>query len=185
MTAPSLPRPVTYEEFLRLPEGGIYNLVGGLLLHEPSPGEAHQSIVGNVYASLRAHVHERRLGRVYVAPLDVHLEPTETYEPDVFFVSEDRLPRMRDRGLFDVAPDLVVEVLSPYTARYDRGVKRRGYARHGCREYWVVDPRSRTVEVYVRDGAGDLVARGSAGPGATLRSAVLPDLRLPVESVFA
>lgn len=81
------------------------------------------------------------------------------------------------------APDLVVKVLSPGNARYDRGIKRRLYARYGVREYWIVDPHERTVEV--TSLSGNVLETVSVVPdGETLRSPLLPELAIAVSDLF-
>ena len=81
------------------------------------------------------------------------------------------------------APDLVVEVLSPSTERFDRTVKRERYAKFGVREYWIADIVRKTIEVNVSDGERFAVA-GVYGEGNELESPLLPELRIDVSSVF-
>src|SRR5438445_9486940 len=111
---------LTYEDFCALPDDGLrYEIVDGMLFAEPSPRRAHQKAVGNLFAILHAWVRAHDLGEVYVAPFDVILDPRTTVEPDLVFVVKDRLAIVAERGV-EAAPDLLVEVLSPGTARRDR-----------------------------------------------------------------
>ncbi|PYN35461.1 MAG: hypothetical protein DMD98_08740, partial [Candidatus Rokuibacteriota bacterium] len=102
-----------------------------------------------------AHVRAHGLGEVYVAPFDVILDPRTTVVPDLVFVVRDRLEIVAERGV-EGAPDLLVEVLSPGTARRDRVRKLNAYARHGVRHYWL--PRSEDGRS-LRAGGGRLSAR--------------------------
>jgi Uma2 family endonuclease len=86
---------------------------------------------------------------------------------------------------FTGAPDLIVEVLSPSTARTDRLVKFGAYERAGVREYWLVDPRTRSVEVYALSEDGTYDMAGQYTPGETVTSTMLSDLALPVDDLFA
>jgi Uma2 family endonuclease len=121
-------------------------------------------VVLGLASSLRAHVRERRLGRIYIAPLDVILTESTIVQPDIIFVSGDRLEAFSSRGL-EGAPTLAIEVLSPSTSRTDRGTKRELYARYGLPYYWIVDPEDRWIEVHdLARGADSVVSRftGSA-----------------------
>src|SRR3989442_1413356 len=144
---------LTYEDFCALPDDGLrYEIVDGMLFAEPAPRRAHQKAVGNLFAILHAWVRAHDLGEVYVAPFDVILDPRTTVAPDLVFVVKDRLDIVAERGV-EAAPDLLVEVLSPGTARRDRVRKLNAYARHGVRQYWLVDPGAETLAAF--DLAGD------------------------------
>lgn len=175
----------TYQDYLMLPETlNRVELIDGELVREPSPGASHQQIVGNVYTRLRRFVQRRRLGVVFLGPLDVVLGlegEEEVIQPDLLFVARERMAIVRK--LIRGAPDLVIEVLSPSTIRRDREVKRRLYARYGIREFWVVDPESRTLEV-LSLSEGEFVSRGVFGEVDLVSSSVLPGLRLRVSDVF-
>src|SRR5438093_11500965 len=135
---------LTYEDYCALPDEGLrYEIIDGMLFAEPSPRRAHQKAVGNLFTILHAWVRAHDLGEVYVAPFDVLLDPSTTVEPDLVFVVTDRLEIIAERGV-EGAPDLLVEVLSPGTARRDRVRKLNAYTRYGVRHYWPVDPGAET-----------------------------------------
>lgn len=140
--------PMSYEAFRKLPEGAGLQLIDGLLVREPSPGESHGMFTITLATWLNLYVIEHNLGRVYHAPLDVFLgaDPISVVQPDVFFVAANRLECIRPEGVFG-APDLVVEVLSPSTRHYDLGRKRELYLTNGCRELWLVDLTQPAIEV--------------------------------------
>jgi len=146
MGMPELAQRWTREMVLALPDdGNRYELLDGELLVSPSPRSAHQDTVGTLYALVRAYVRAHRIGHPQISPADLQLTPEELAQPDLFVVPlvEGRRPKnWEEYGI----PLLVVEVLSPSTARYDRLVKRRRYQRAGTREYWIVDPDARLVE---------------------------------------
>ena len=88
------------------------------------------------------------MGVVVTAPFEVHLaESTRPVQPDVLFIKQDRLPAPGTQ-IYEGAPDLIVEVISPSSIRLDRTVKFDAYERYGVMEYWLVDPKARLIEVY-------------------------------------
>lgn len=101
-------------------------------------------------------------------------------QPDVIFVSRDRLGIVRNQ--IWGAPDLVVEVLSPGTAAYDQRRKLAWFKKYGVRECWLVNPGARQMTVHARQEQRS--TKAAYGPGHTVRSSVLPELRLRVADVF-
>lgn len=139
----------TYEEFARLPDDGSrYEVIAGELYVTPAPGKVHQVVSARFSWQLRGFATEQhRLGEVLYAPIDVLFAEGDYLQPDIVFLRADHEHYWTKRGI-EGPPDLVVEVLSPSTARQDRILKRERYARFGVPEYWIVDPRLRRVEVY-------------------------------------
>ncbi len=172
----------TYEDYCNAPEDRRYELHDGDLILVPSPKEQHQDLVGSIYFLLRGFVMGERTGRAYIAPFDVVLSDYDVVQPDVLFVSNDRLDIITADNI-QGAPDLVVEVLSPSTAHRDRTYKRSLYARHGVTEFWLVDPVARTIEVLLLDANGYDIA-GSYGAGDTLASPTLTEFTLRIDDIF-
>jgi Uma2 family endonuclease len=124
---------------------------------------------------------QHKAGLVLFAPVDVYLSPFTTMEPDLVFVSQSRLSIVQEEKIVG-APDLAVEVLSPSTEHVDRGQKSQVYARAGVREYWIVDPEARTIEIFVlRQGAYESI--GKHGAGETVRSEILPGFKVKVDEI--
>jgi Uma2 family endonuclease len=139
---------LTYEDYAALPaDGHRYEIHEGVLSVTPAPGTRRQEIKANLFDVLRHHVKERGLGRLFDAPTDCILTETTIVQPDIVFVDTGRLSIITERGIEGI-PSLVVEVLSPSSAQLDRGPKAQLYARLGVPAYWIVDPRSRTIDVY-------------------------------------
>jgi len=102
---------------------------------------------------------------------------------DLVFVVKDRLAIVAERGV-EAAPDLLVEVLSPGTARRDRVRKLNAYARHGVRHYWLVDPEAKTLEAFeLMEGAYRLAA--AVGDDDELRPGVFPGLAISLPDLWA
>ena len=142
------PRRWTYEDYLRLPEDGYrYEVVWGELTMPPSPTSGHQRALGNLFSTLLQHVRAGDLGAVYMAPLDVVLAEQNVLQPDILYIAKERLNIVTEANVTG-SPDLVIEVLSPGTAALDRGRRMDAFAAAGVPYCWLVDPRSRTFEVY-------------------------------------
>jgi Uma2 family endonuclease len=175
----------TYEDYNRLPDDGRrYEIIEGVLYATAAPNFDHQYTVGEIFAALRTYVREHQLGIVISAPFEVHLpDIARPVQPDVLFIASGRAP-CPGAADFTGAPDLIVEVFSQSTARTDRLVKFVAYERAGVREYWLADPRTRSVEVYSLSEDGTYEMAGQYTPGETVTSTVLSDLALPVDDLF-
>ena len=117
------------------------------------------------------------------APVAVVLDEENGVEPDIVFVSQERLGIITEKGVMG-APDLVVEVLSPSTESRDRGIKMRRYAAAGVPHYWLLDYRRRRLEAY-RLGAQGYELTGTYGPGDTFRPELFQDLGIPIDDLWA
>ncbi len=168
---------LTYEDYCELPDDrNRYEIIDGVLHVSPAPSEKHQRALGGLFEQVGPHVRRRRLGRVYVAPLDILLSVGNVVQPDLVFVGRERLSVLTAANV-QGAPDLVVEVLSPSTRSFDLREKRDAFGRHGVRWYWVVDPLAETIEAYELLGeAYELVASASGSVGFS--AGPFPDLTI-------
>src|SRR6266498_570825 len=133
-------------------EGVRYEIIDGELYVSNAPHWDHQNAADELEFSLRAWNKVSRAGATVTAPGLVFAEDQDVI-PDIVWVSHDRRARGMDAaGHLTIAPELVVEVLSPGSSneRRDRDVKLSLYSRRGVDEYWIVDWRARQVEVYRR-----------------------------------
>ena len=121
------------------PDDRKAELINGVMVMAPPPLDIHEKLFGFLFSLLRDYVEEHDLGEVRGSRSGVELAPDQVYEPDILFVSRDRLGIVQRHGLVG-APDLVIEILSASTAAYDRGDKLRTYERAGVRELWLIDP---------------------------------------------
>ena len=123
---------------------------GTPVMMSPRPATNHNSIVGNIFSIFRQFLRGKRC-RAFVDGVDVHLDEKNTVAPDVLIVCDK--DKIRHDGIYGT-PDLVVEVLSPSSRKYDRTTKLALYERFGVKEYWIVDPDAKSIDVYhLRDGA--------------------------------
>lgn len=155
MTAAELTRPETpaqrlwtYDEMVaELPETNLpMELWDGEIVISPTPTPSHQTIVGSFYRAIDGFVREHKAGRVFPSPLDVVLSEHRVVQPDVFFVANANREIIQDR--IRGVPDLVMEVISQGSWKRDRVEKKALYEQVGIAEYWIIDPESRSVEVF-------------------------------------
>lgn len=172
-----------YDDYVGLPDDGRrYEILDGELFVTPAPSSRHQQVSINLAVLLVEHVRARHLGRILNAPIDVIFEPATVAQPDIVFIRTERNAIVADRGI-EGPPDLVIEILSPSSARQDRITKAALYARFGVLHYWIVDPEAATFELY--ELAGDayrLLAKGSGE--ARLHPALFPGLAIDLVEVF-
>jgi Uma2 family endonuclease len=174
----------TVESYLSEPESmRPSELVYGFVREPPAPNVRHQTVVTHLTALLHQHVRTWKLGVLCVSPVDVVLDRERALivQPDIVFVSTARAAIVRDR--IWGAPDLVVEVLSPGTARRDRTVKLGWYREYGVRECWLVDAGARQIDVHDLSLAAGSAAVSYRGRDET-RSTVLTDWRLSLTDLF-
>lgn len=172
----------TYADYCRLPEGAPYQLIGGKLVMTPSPTPYHQIVLENLRFEVARFVRNNGLGKVLSAPLDVYLGETETYQPDLIFIARDRL-NIIEKARVNGAPDLVVEILSPGTAYYDLRKKYKVYEAQGVREYWIVDPEDKSVQVFVAREGKFVLDQEVQGSGE-VKSHVLTGFSIDVQTIF-
>lgn len=174
----------TYEDWLRLPDDTMrYEVLDGVLYMSPSPFVAHQNALFELAVRMREYARRGDLGRVWIAPIGVRIPGQQVpVQPDIVFVRKDRLDIVAE-DYIEGAPDLVVEVLSPSNWHHDRGVKQEAYRQAGVREYWLVDYRTKTIEVLtLQEEVYTLLSK--AGPGETARSEVLAGFEVAAEQLF-
>lgn len=174
---------MTYDQYCLLPEDrNQYELFDGELVMTPSPNVRHQRVIARLCSQLLIYVEAHSLGSLIVAPIDTIFDPYTVLQPDILFVSQERIPVVVKERI-EGAPDLAVEVLSPSTIEKDRHRKLAVYSQFGVREYWIVDPETQTIERYGREGY-ELRLTRTFSSGEAVESSLFPGLSFPVASVF-
>jgi len=176
----------TYEDYLRLPDdGNRYEVIRGALYVMPPPSPEHQFSSAELSYQLSRFIRENDLGLILTAPMEVKLPRgiASPVQPDVMFFRKGNEPNWA-RSAYEGVPDLIAEILSPKTRRLDRTVKLQAYQDAGVSEYWLVDPRDRTVEVYVLGRDLRYTERCRGGEGDRVRSFVLDGFELAVADLF-
>lgn len=173
----------TYQDYLELPcDGKIYQIIGGILDMTPAPSPKHQKLSRNLELILWEHVRKNYLGEVYDAPIDVIFDELNIVQPDLLFISQDRKHIIKERGIFG-APDMIIEILSPYSASTDMKKKKQLYQRFGVREYWIVNPEEKKVEIYLLHG-GRYELKGVFLKHDTIESEQIQDLKISLQEIF-
>ncbi len=176
-------RRLTVEDYRKLPDDDWrYQLIDGEIIMAPASNFFHQRILMNL-VRLLGPVEEEKLGQLLCAPLDLFLDDQNVYQPDILFVSRSRESIIDNDGLHG-APDLIVEILSAHTARYDLNAKRSAYARAGVRELWFVFPEARRVDIY-QPAENFESPTASRSLGEIFRSPLFPELEISTDKIFA
>jgi Uma2 family endonuclease len=178
---------ITYSDFryMDIPDGdtSIYELINGNIARRSSPHSIHQIIQSNLMRLIGNYVVEKKAGRVMGAPMDVVFDDENSPQPDVFFIKKEREKIIEYNGPVWGAPDLIIEVISEGTAKNDRIFKKALYERCGVSEYWIVDPPSKSIEVYTLDNQRYTLVDFFEIEGK-IKSPLFSDLELDVKDVF-
>lgn len=176
----------TSADLERLPDDGKrYEIVDGDLLVSKQPSLEHQAVCFQAASLLQTWSLRTNLGQAFMAP-GIIFADNDDVVPDVVWISQERLRLgRRPDGHLHLAPELVVEVLSPgaQNERRDREIKLQLYSRRGVSEYWIVDWRARTVEVY-RRGAAALERVAILSGQARLETPLLPGFSCAADEIF-
>jgi Uma2 family endonuclease len=186
----ALPNPrgvrLTYDDFVLFPDDGLrHELIDGEHYVTPSPNDKHQTVLANLHLLVGPWLRTHAVGKLWLAPFDVVLSPSDVVEPDLLYVSNERKALVATDTNVQGPPELVVEIGSPSTRKRDETIKRELYERAGVSEYWFVDPELDTVRVYRREG--QQFARPielTAEAGDVLSTPLLPGLELPLTDIF-
>jgi Uma2 family endonuclease len=162
-----------------------HEIINGELFVTRAPHIFHQGAGGNIHFELENWSRQTKLGKPFQTP-GVIFTPTDAVIPDVVWISRDRLAHGIDEaGHLIVAPELVVEVLSPgeLNEQRDKEVKLKLYSLHGVQEYWIVNWQQQTLEIYRRTDA-QLKLVATLLDGDTLTSPLLPGFSTPIAQIF-
>ena len=175
----------TLEEFWELPESPDHSkleLIAGVLYMTPPPGYLHENAVSRLSHLLTEYlIKSGNKGRLYYPRAGIMRSPNSWLEPDLFYVSAETQAQLQPN--YRTTADLVLEVISPGSAIYDRNTKSDTYAALGVKELWLVDEASGIIEMRVLQGdryAPSVVLENDD----YLRSVVLPGLELAIASIF-
>lgn len=159
--------------------------INGVVIENSPAADEHTEAVGHLHGLSMYHANFQGTGKVKSEKAMVSLTRND-YEPDVAFWRKEIADTFQTGQTHYPAPDWICEVLSKGTAGRDKGVKFRDYAAHGVKEYWIVDPRKRTVEQYVLpeiSGQGyELLKKVSIGD--YIESPIMIGFKIPVAAIF-
>lgn len=172
----------TYEDYLKTPENERYELIEGELLMTPSPVPNHQRFSRKIEFMLEKFVTENDVGEVFYAPCDVYLDDENVVQPDILFISKERLNIIGEKNI-QGAPDLVIEIISENTAYRDLVQKKRLYAKFGVKEYWIVVPLEESIEIYILKDKTYVLYK-TYSKDDNLQSPYLKDLKIGLRNIF-
>ncbi len=174
---------LTAEDLMRLHSKGVRGeLVRGVLNETMPTGREHGEIAANISFELLSFIKPRELGIVTTSDSGVRLErnPDTVREPDVAFFSRDRAGSGRQTGYAEVAPDLVVEIMSPTDSADALQNKARMWLSHGVKLVWVIHPDQRRVDAHRLELAVERLNEHDQLDGLE----ALPGFHCPVASIF-
>lgn len=153
---------------------------GEIITHSPAK-HRHSNTGGMLYTLLTLYVRKNKLGFVGYDNVMISLTRND-YEPDICFFRKEKADEFADDKMFYPAPDLIVEILSPSTAKRDRGVKFKDYGAHGVEEYWIIDPVKKTLEQFhLVANKYELVLSADSGD---VKSFAVDGFQIPIRAIF-
>ncbi len=146
----TVPQPIRtmYAVWKTLPEGTLCQLINNELIMAPAPLDVHQLILNEINIEIALYLRKSKLGYVRIAPYDVHFSKTNILQPDICFIASENKHIIGKNGLTGI-PDLVIEILSPGTKKYDLNEKKKIYQNYGVKEYFIVEPTNRKVKNFI------------------------------------
>lgn len=133
----------TVDDYLKLREGLLAQLIDGNLIMLPAPNIVHQEVLGKLFMILKSQLAEE----VFFSPVDLYLDNKNVLQPDLVFISQERSNIISNPDIEGI-PDLVVEIISINSRVYDRNTKRIKYMELGVSEYWIIDPDYQSLKIY-------------------------------------
>jgi Uma2 family endonuclease len=190
----TLTRPITSAEFraMDFDEAGddklIFELIDGQIVSRSYPISSHQRCLSDLLICIGQYVDTTKTGEVLMALFPVVLDDVNFVLPDIMFLKESNRQIIRQEGIYGV-PDLVVEIISPSSIKTDRTTKFKLYERMGVAEYWIVDIKNQSVEVYGQQPAHDTLSGyelvSFAVEKDAITSTVLTGLTVDISALFA
>lgn len=146
MNTAAVEKRYTYKDYFLIDDEKRYEVMKGELVMVPAPFTIHQRTSRNLEFILCDFVRGKKLGEVLYAPTDVVFAEDVVVQPDILFISKERLDIIKEAAVMG-SPDLVVEIVSPSSASYDTIDKRNIYEQYGVKEYWLVFPQEKVIEI--------------------------------------
>ncbi len=160
----------------------LTEIINGEEYTAPSPFSNHQIILARLYNLFYQFISKSKIGEIFLSPLDVILEEGfNRLQPDLIFIKKENLHIVKDwiRGV----PDLVVEIVSQNSLTLDSVIKKEVYERYGVKEFWLVFPEEKVIQVYIND-KGRYRLFNFAEQKGTVKSQLLDGFEINVEEVF-
>jgi len=178
--------PLTIADLEATPDdGNRYELIEGELHVSTAPSYLHQFVLMNIAFAVRQFLVSHPTGEI-MPGIGVVFDDFSGVVPDLVYFTNERKGHILAGGRLTAAPDIAIEIVSPGSAneRRDRHLKRKLYSAQGVGEYWIVDPETRSVEIYRKRLQGGLVLAAKLQSDNELASTVLEGFRIPVRAIF-
>ncbi|MCA8971022.1 MAG: Uma2 family endonuclease [Planctomycetes bacterium] len=170
-----------YTDYCSIPEDGHrHEIIDGAHFVNPAPSPRHQSASLHLAVELVAAIEKAGLGRVLTAPIDVQFSKHDIVQPDLVVMLADNVQIIAESRIIG-APDLVIEILSPSTAKHDRERKFTLYEKSGVHEYWLVDTSEQSVAQFaLSDGRYERAVNSRE----RIRLRVLPEVTIDLSRIW-
>jgi Uma2 family endonuclease len=140
---------LNYDDYAKIPQDGRrHEIIDGVHIVNAAPSTVHQHVSKRLQYQLYTKIELAGLGVLFNAPVDVQLSEFDVVQPDLVIVLNENVRKITPTKI-KVAPNLVVEILSPSTTELDQTLKKELYERSGVQEYWIVDPFEQSVAQWV------------------------------------
>jgi len=159
-----------------------YEILDGKLLPAIPTTAAHQIVLLNLAIRVHTYIEKNNLGQILIIPIEVVLSNYDVVQPDIIFISSNNKQIIKSTHIEGI-PDLVVEIISPGSAQRDRIIKRKIYALHGVKEYWLVHPEKQRVQM-LRLEKGELQRITELTGEDILTSTMLSGLEIQLTDIF-
>jgi len=170
----------TYKEYAQILEDGLrHEIINGEHFVNPSPNTQHQHVSKRLQYQIYTKIELAGLGVMFDAPMDVQLSETDIVQPDLVVILNENVRKITPTKI-KVAPNWVVEILSPSTSGNDQTIKKDLYERSGVTEYWVVDPFEQQVDQWILQN-GKYVLAPKAG---ILRLTIVEHVEIDLDTVW-
>ncbi|WP_082736174.1 Uma2 family endonuclease [Syntrophomonas wolfei] len=189
MASPKPDKKYSYADYLQWPDEQRWEIIDGVPYDmSPAPSTKHQSISMELGRQIANYLRDKEC-QVFAAPFDVRLPLNEKKDEEIYNIVQPDLSVICDPSKLDEqgckgAPDLVIEIISPFTAKKELNEKFNLYERSGIPEYWVVFPKFNVVVVYSLDDEERYQKSGEFTSDQLLSTKLFPGLEIKLEDVF-
>ncbi|MER0442345.1 Uma2 family endonuclease [Emticicia sp. W12TSBA100-4] len=183
------PKLLTYEDYVKLtpPNSGNYELLNGQIIFKQTPKPSHQTTRTLLSIYLGNFIIQNKLGELYTAPLDVHFTEYDTLQPNLLFITKERLNIIGENKI-EGSPDLVVEILSPSNDNSDAERRPMSYKKHiyeitGVKEYWLINVEKQSLTLY-KQVDNELRWQRDIQKNEVLTSEIIKGFELELNKIF-
>jgi hypothetical protein len=178
------PKLLTYLDYVKLtpPDNGNFELLNGQIYFMSSPKPSHQRISLRLSYFLAACVIPNNLGEIFTAPMDVVFTEYDTFQPDLLFITKERLNIIGENKI-EGSPDLVVEILSPSNDANEMSYKRHIYESKGLKEYWLINVEKQMLTLY-KQIDNELRWQKDIQKNEVLKSEIIQGFELELSNIF-